>query len=164
MITVSSAFTVLRGMLARSMTLCLVVIGTFASFDLGAAEDSAIPEMSRESREKEAQEGFRHVRKISAPERTITADSPGRPDAAARGKKVVVIGSIADHSAREILSKVSEQFGKRAANREARVTGDERYAIVELGNRKKDPCCFSKFLFAKHETTWVLLDDIWVSH
>ena len=150
-------------MIARHITLCLFVIGTFASFDLGAAEATAVTKSSRENREVEVQKGFAHVWKIHAPERTITAEGLGPSDEAARGAKVIVIGSIADQSTREILSKVREQLGKRA-NRETTVTGDESYAIVALGNKEKDPCCFSTFLFGKHEATWLLLKDTWISH
>jgi hypothetical protein len=149
--------------IARNITLCLFVIGTFISSNLRAAEATAGTKSSRESREEEAQKGFAHVRIIHAPERTIMAESPETSGEAGRGTKVVVIGSIADRSTREILSRVRAQLGKRA-NRETRVTGDEHYAIVALGDTEKDPCCFSTFLFGKHEATWVLLKGTWISH
>jgi hypothetical protein len=149
--------------IARSTILYLILAGIFTSFGLSAADDLPVTKGSPESREEEARIGFKHVQKIHAPERTITGDSPGRSDKGAHGAIVVVIGSIEDHSVREILTKVREQLGERA-NRETRVTGDERYAIVKLGNREKDPCCFSEFLFANHEAKWVLLHDIWISH
>jgi hypothetical protein len=148
--------------IARILTLCLIAGAPLADTYAQATGDAATRDL-REYRKEEGKKGFDHVAYIRGPMRIANArDFEGIYEAASDAK-IIVIGSIADQTLTEVLSRMREHIGKRI-NRRTKVTADERYALVEIGDRKHDPCCFGTLLFANHAGTWVVLEDILVSH
>jgi hypothetical protein len=133
------------------------------TLSVSAGEDPRVTNISRETLEIESNAGFAHVRSINAPQRTVVPAAIGQEHLKAAGTRLQVIGSISDRSVGAILSQVHEQFGKRAA-RYTKVTGDEQYAVVELGDRERDPCCFGTLLFSNRQTKWILVTEFVLSH
>ena len=143
--------------IARVVTLCLIATSTLPvlATDLFDGPAVTVPSGSREGNESEIKAGYERVSKIKSPERTVAVES--------LVGKLVVVGSITDQSVREILAQV---YGPHRwkDNRRTKVAGDDRYAIVTIGDRERDPCCFGTLLFANRNSAWVLMDDVWISH
>ncbi len=148
---------------ARILTLCLIAVAPLAAFSARAADNLPTTKTLREYRKEESKIGFDHMARIHGPIRIENGRDFKDAYEAASDAKIVVIGSMSDQALREILSRLRGHIGKRI-NRETKVTADGRYALVELGDRKHDPCCFGTLLFANHQGTWVVLEDILISH
>jgi hypothetical protein len=151
--------------IARVVTLCLIATSTLPvlATDLFGGPAVTVPSGSREGNESEIKAGYERVSKIKSPERTVAAESLGLPLGTVAVGKLVVVGSISDQSVRGILAQVRGPL-RWKDNRHIQVAGDDRYAIVTIGDRERDPCCFGTLLFANRNAAWVLLDDVWVSH
>jgi hypothetical protein len=147
--------------IARFLKIVLVAVCTVCTPLVRAGEDPKSTKTSRETREVEGNTGFAHVKNIHAPKRVVVPTAIGQEHLKAAGLEV--IGTISDGSVGLILSQVHEQLGERAA-RETKITGDEQYAVVELGNRERDACCFGTFLFANRQAKWVLVTEYVMSH
>ena len=149
--------------IARLATVFLVALCISSALIVQASDDPKVTDSSRDNREAESRAAFAHVRKIHAPQRNLKPEDIGQQHLASSGKELLVIGSISDRSVGVILSQVNQHAGKRVA-RDMKVTGDEQYAVVEIGNRERDPCCFGTLLFANHKAAWVMVADTWMSH
>jgi hypothetical protein len=149
--------------ITRFLAVTLIAGGLSFTLPVRAGEEPQVTNLSRETREMESEIGFAHVRSINAPKRTVAPTTIGQEHLKAAGKDLQVIGSISDLSVSAILSQIHQQFGKRAA-RHTKVTGDEQYAVVDLGDRKRDPCCFGTLLFSKRQSEWVLVTEFVLSH
>jgi hypothetical protein len=148
---------------ARILTLRLATGALVASFCVNAAEDPATAAAARASRKEESRVAYGHVSKIDAPIRTVDSLKLGGQHVTAAKATLVVIGSVTDRSLREILAQLQEHIGK-PINRKVKVTGDEQFAVVDLGDREEDPCCFLTATFANHKGTWAILDSVLISH
>jgi hypothetical protein len=69
------------------------------------------------------------------------------------------VGSISDPDVRTLLGRIDERVMDAT-----KVTGDERFAIVQLGDPENDPCCTTTILFENRNGVWTLVADIWQSH
>jgi len=150
---------------ARLVTLCLIAASTLPALatDLAGAPAVTVQSGSREDNESEIKAGYERVQKIKSPERAIAAESLGMRLGTVAVGKLVVVGSITDQSVKEILAQAHGP-GRWNYNRRIKVTGDDRYAMVTIGDRERDPCCFGTLLFAYRNANWVLLHDVWISH
>jgi hypothetical protein len=147
----------------RFLALWLIACSVLRVQAADAARDPQGIEESRESRRAEVDAGFRHVGTIHRPEREIAASKIGQPYLTAASPKILVVGSISDAQIASMLAHIHQQYGDRA-KRVTRVTGDDKYAVVELGDRKLDVCCFATFLFANRNANWVMLTAVSMSH
>ena len=114
---------------------------------------------SENAKADDIQRGFAHVKRITAPKRAIGPEQIGGKYQTT-GTDVVVIGSISEASIRSILELIEERDVRRLKT----ITGDERYAVLEVGDRARDPCCFATALLAKRDGTWTILTGSRVSH
>ncbi len=103
--------------------------------------------------------GFEHVGKIAGPVRRVTPAQLGDPRLTTRTTTIQVIGTLTDQQVHVILGLVGEEV--RDATK---ITGDQRFAVVQLGDPKNDPCCTSTVLFENQTGIWANLGTITQSH
>jgi hypothetical protein len=148
---------------ARILALRLAAGVLLASCFVNAAEDPATTATARANRKEEVRLAYGHVSQIHGPVRMVDALKLGGQHVSAAAAKLVVTGGVTDKSLGEILAQVRGLIGKQI-NRKTKVTGDEKFAVVELGDREKDPCCFLTVTLANHAGTWGILENVLMSH
>lgn len=114
---------------------------------------------AQEGREEIVRRGYEHTRKITTPIRKLSAEQITIQHLMASGSDVLVIGSISDWSLRAIFVQFEER-GQRVT----KVTGDEKFAFLEIGDPEQDSCCFTTILFANQDGRWFILRGSWRSH
>jgi hypothetical protein len=102
---------------------------------------------------------YEHVAAIHGPVRRVTAGQLKtmrlpRPDAA-----ISVVGTLTDHEVHALLEVVGDGVAEAT-----RVTGDQRFAVVQIGDPRHDPCCTTTVLFENRSEAWTNLGAITSSH
>jgi len=72
---------------------------------------------------------------------------------------ISIIGTLSNQQARAILELVGEGVVETT-----KVTGDEQFAVVQLGDPQHDPCCITTVLFERRDGIWINLGAITQSH
>jgi hypothetical protein len=135
--------------------LCIACLVSPPSF---ASEDAVVATSVRDQLAASVGPGYAHVAKIERPLRHVTGRVLGSPTLAPTAT-IAVIGTLSDQQVRAILELVGD--GSREATR---VTGDHEFAVVQIGDPQRDPCCTTTVLFENRGGTWTNLGAVTQSH
>jgi hypothetical protein len=145
-------------MAARLAVFCFLTACTVA-LSVAIAEDEPVVSGMRDQLRASIGPGYEHVRTIQRPTRRVAAEQLGNPNLAKPGAMISVIGTLSDQQIRAILELVGEDVLETT-----KVTGDQKFAVVQLGDPQRDPCCTTTVLFENKEGIWTNLGAITQSH
>lgn len=102
---------------------------------------------------------YEHVAAIQAPVRRVTAGELKtmrlpRPEAA-----ISVVGTLTDRDLHALLEVVGDGVAETT-----QVTGDQQFAVVQIGDPQHAPCCTTTVLFENRGGAWASLGAITRSH
>ena len=103
--------------------------------------------------------GYAHVAKIERPVRRLGGQALGSPSLIKPTATISVVGTLTDQQVRTILGLVGDGVLETT-----KVTGDQEFAVVQLGEPQRDPCCTTTVLFESRGGNWVNLGAITQSH
>lgn len=103
--------------------------------------------------------GHEHALRIREPVRRVTTEQLGSTALTRPAAMIDVVGPIADRDVLAMLKLV-----ERDVVDTTRVTGDQQFAVVQLGNPERDPCCTTTVLFTKRNGSWANLGAVTQSH
>jgi hypothetical protein len=107
----------------------------------------------------EVSQGYKHIREIAGPIRKVAAGQIGNAYLWESNAYITVIGTLSDVGVQTVLRLIGERVLDAT-----KVTGDEMYAVVQLGDPERDACCTTTILFGNQTGSWEQLADIWQSH
>jgi hypothetical protein len=145
-------------MAARFAVACLLAACTFGPSD-ACSEDEPVVTGIRDQLRASIGPGYEHVRAIHSPTRRVAVEQLGNPGRAKAGTMISIIGTLSDQQARAILELVGDGVLETT-----KVTGDQQFAVVQLGDAERDPCCTTTVLFENRDGIWTNLGAIWQSH
>jgi uncharacterized protein (DUF39 family) len=123
------------------------------------AQPTSTPDRTRDNFMVVVGEGYKHVREITGPMRKVTAGQIGSAYLRDSNAYITVIGTISDVGVQTALKLIGERVLDAT-----KVTGDEMYAVVQLGDPEHDACCTTTILFGNQSGSWKQLVEIWQSH
>lgn len=103
--------------------------------------------------------GYEHVARIRQPVRQVTTEQLGSAALTRPAAVIVIVGPITDSDVLSVLKLV-----ERDVVDTTRVTGDQAFAVVQLGDPRRDPCCTTTVLFTRRDGSWTSLGAITQSH
>lgn len=103
--------------------------------------------------------GYAHVAKIDRPVRRLGGQALGNPDLIKPAATISVVGTLTDQQVRTILELVGDGVLETTT-----VSGDQEFAVVQLGDPQRDPCCTTSVLFRNRGGKWTNLGAIIQSH
>jgi|SRR5882672_3658654 len=137
---------------------CLLAACTFAPLDACSEEEPVVTGI-RDQLRASIGPGYEHVRAIQNPTRRVTVEQLGNPGRAKPGTMISIIGTLSDQQTRAILELVGDGVVEAT-----KVTGDQQFAVVQLGDPQHDPCCTTTVLFENLDGIWTNLGAIMQSH
>ena len=136
--------------------LALLVV---AAFDVAASDEPITVPGTREQLSASIGPGYSHVSKIRGPVRSVSSEQLGIPSLLRPGAAIAVVGPLEDAQVRLILERVGTGVADAT-----KVTGDQAFSIVQLGDPQHDPCCTTKVLFENRNGSWTNVGVITQSH
>ena len=146
-------------MATRLAVLCLLASCIVASSVVTAGDEPIVVVGIRDKLRASIGPGYEHVGTIHGPARRVTAAQLGNPNPAKPGAEIAIIGTLSDQQIRAILELVGEEVPEVTT-----VTGDLKFAVVQLGDPQHDPCCTTTVLFENKDGIWTNIGAITQSH
>ena len=103
--------------------------------------------------------GYAHVREIRQPIRRVNGEQIGAPNLLRPGAEISVVGPLTNQQVRSLLEMVEERVSDTT-----QVTGDQHFAVVQVGDPRRDPCCTATVLFENKDGVWTNQGTITQSH
>jgi hypothetical protein len=104
---------------------------------------------------EEAQAILNHIASIPGPPKQIDLKELGLSAAATR---LNVAGPISDSLLKSLLRAVGERLSEATV-----VTGDDKFATVQLGSRATTDCCATRVTFIRAGEQWKQILEVWRS-
>ena len=146
-------------MAAKLPVLGFLVVCVVAASRVIASEEPTVVAGVRDQIIASIGPGYAHVAKVERPIRRVTGQALGSPNLIKPTTIISVIGTLTDQQVRTILGLVGDGVMETT-----KVTGDQEFAVVQLGDPQRDPCCTTTVLFENRVGIWTNLGAITQSH
>lgn len=123
------------------------------------ADDEPVVAGLRDSLVAQVRPGHEHALRIREPVRRVTTEQLGSAALTKPAAVIAIVGPITDSDVLSMLKLV-----ERDVVDTTRITGDQEFAVVQLGDPQRDPCCTTTVLFTRKNGSWANLGAITQSH
>lgn len=138
--------------------ICLCWAGALASSGVLGGEEPVVAGI-RDQLVAQVRPGHEHALRIREPVRRVTTEQLGSAALTKPAAVIAIVGPLADSDVLAMLKLVGRDVVDTT-----RVTGDQQFAVVQLGDPQRDPCCTATVLFSKKTGSCANLGAITQSH
>ena len=145
--------------MTHKLALVFLLLACMPASRLALADSEPMVAGLRDQLVDRVRPGYEHVRGIGHPVRRVTTEQLGSATWTKPGAVIAIVGPMTDRDVLSMLALVEQDVMDTT-----KVTGDQEFAVVQIGDPQRDPCCTATVLFAKRNGAWTSLGAITRSH